>query len=181
MADEYTGWVKIERALMNTIVWNYEEPFDDRSAYIDLRLRANYVEKDCRSKKSRDVIHVKENELMTSYGHLADRWHWSKNKVIRYLKMLEEGGLIKLTSYAIGTVISLENIDKIMKQRNADGYADGYADGTAHRTDHGNAHGNADGLRLKKERKDKKVKENKKNQEAAQRPADCYRWEGEPE
>jgi len=175
-----TGWIKLERVVLDTLIWDNDQPFDDRSAYIDLRLRANYTDRDFRAKKSRDVIHIHENELMTSLGHLAERWHWSKNKVIRYLKMLEDGGFVKVIPYAVGTMIKLENIDNSRISANDNGTANGTDHGAKHGTDHGTDRGTANETRLKKERKDKKDK-NQKNQEGAQRPRDCFCWEGDPE
>ena len=178
MADK--GWIKVERALLDTFIWDFDQPFDDRSAYIDLRLRANYTDKDFRAKKSRDVIHVHENELMTSIGNLAERWHWSKDKVRRYLKMLEDGGFVKVVPYTCGTIIKLENIGIAGDGANDDKTANKTAYKYRHEYDHKDDGKTSNESRLKKERKDKKEK-NQKNQEAAQRPADCYRWEGEPE
>ena len=127
-----------------------------------------------------DVIHVHENELMTSIGNLAERWHWSKDKVRRYLKMLEDGGFVKVVPYTCGTIIKLENIGISGDGANDDKTANKTAYKYRHEYDHKDDGKTSNESRLKKERKDKKDK-NQKNQEGAQRPMDCFCWEGDPE
>lgn len=39
MADK--GWVKIHRAIEDSGIWQHKEPFDKRSAWIDLIMMAN--------------------------------------------------------------------------------------------------------------------------------------------
>lgn len=169
MAKE-KGWVKTERALLDTAIWNNGEPYDERSAYIDIQLRANYEEKVFRPKKSTKVIIIKPGELFTSIGMLSERWKWSENKVRRYLKMLKKIGLANFERHPCGTLISLASIEVEDDERHPRGTPNGRSDGRSG----GRSDGTPDGTRLKKDKKDKK----EKNKRSAQRPG--WIW-GDPE
>lgn len=157
MAKE-KGWVKTERALLDTAIWNNGEPFDERSAYIDIQLRANYEEKIFRPRKSTEVITIKPGELFTSVGMLSERWKWSENKVRRYLKMLKKVGLADFKRHPYGTLITLASIEVEGDGRHPHGTPDGRSGGTPD----GTPDGRADGTRLKKDKNSKESKEKKK-------------------
>lgn len=106
------GWVSIDRSLMDTIVWDFDAPFNDRDAYIDMIFRANFEDCEFKANRSRDVITVHAGELFTSIGNLAKRWRWSEGKVRRYLKMLEKCNFLKTKTYTCGTLITLAVINK---------------------------------------------------------------------
>ena len=40
------GWVKIHRQIQDNAIWMSDEPFDSRSAWIDLILMANHEDKE---------------------------------------------------------------------------------------------------------------------------------------
>ena len=85
------GWIKLHRKIMESSLWS-DEPFDERSAWVDLLLMANYEDKQILfNGKS---ITVKAGQRITSIRKLAHRWHWSNGKVERYLKKLEDAEMI---------------------------------------------------------------------------------------
>lgn len=172
------GWAKVERGILDSVIWNSDQPYDERSAYIDLVLRANYEEKQFRAKKSTDIIIVKPGELFTSAGMLAERWHWSINKVRRYLKLLKAAGLANIKAYTCGTLVSLVFIDKEAHEQHTSESANGTTYESANGTAYGITYGIANGTRLKKEEY-KKNKESKKSKNNAQGFDDI--WGGEPE
>lgn len=166
------GWVKTERALLDAAIWNNNEPFDERSAYIDILLRANYEEKTFRPKGSTEVVVIKPGELFTSIGMLAERWRWSENKVRRYLKMLKNVGLANFKRHSRGTLVSLENIDVEGDGRHPRGTPNGTPSGRPS----GTPDGTPRGTRLKKDKNSKEYKESKKR---AQRGLNL--WGEDPE
>lgn len=102
------GWVAIHRKITESDLWQDDEPYCKRAAWIDLILMANH--------EGRDVwigvktIRVERGSFITSQEKLAARWKWSRKKVKTFLDSLQNLGMIK-TSISTGkyTAISLEN------------------------------------------------------------------------
>ena len=84
MGNEY--WIKVYRKIRESAIWNNDEPFDYRSAWIDLIMEAN-VKPNTFIYKGQTIT-VKRGEYYTSVRKLSNRWHWSKDKVNRFLKIL---------------------------------------------------------------------------------------------
>lgn len=110
MAQHNNNWIKLYRSIFDNDLWLSEEPFDRRTAWIDLILLANH--KDGHFINSKGVlIKVPRGSHFTSTRVLADRWHWSRGKVDRFLRLLCETQSVTLTVTASGTLISLVNYD----------------------------------------------------------------------
>lgn len=86
-------WIKVYRKIRDTAIWNNDEPFDYRSAWIDLIMEAN-VKPNTFIYKGQSIT-VKRGEYYTSIRKLSLRWHWSKDKVNRFLKMLIKLDMIR--------------------------------------------------------------------------------------
>lgn len=73
--------------------WLYKEkPFDKCRAFIDLLLLANHSEK--KINFGGKPTPVKSGQYLTSIEKLSDRWGWSRNKVKRFLDVLENDNMI---------------------------------------------------------------------------------------
>lgn len=107
MADK--GWIKLHRSLQDCWVWNIEKPFDERSAWIDLLLSANHT--DVKIPFNGHLILVKRGQFVTSVRKLEDKWKWNKDKVLKFLRLLESDKMIKRESDRFRTLISIENYD----------------------------------------------------------------------
>ena len=88
MANKKLGYVFIYRSLLEHWLWTSEQPFDDRSAWIDLLLTVNHKEK--KIQVNCNVITIRPGQTWTSISKLATRWKWSRPKVLRYLKCLKQ-------------------------------------------------------------------------------------------
>ena len=95
------GYILVHRQIWDNRIWNDDEPFDKRSAWIDLLLMANHADKDMLM--GLKVVNFKRGQIHTSCVNLAKRWHWSRNRVARYLRLLSELGMISLSSATNGT------------------------------------------------------------------------------
>ena len=112
------GWISIHRKIQQSDIWLDKEPFDKRSAWIDLIMMANHEDKQILFNGK--FIEVKRGEKITSLKQLSDRWRWSTGKVKRFLNLLESGSMIELktkrryTSYKVVNynVYQNEDIDK---------------------------------------------------------------------
>lgn len=112
------GWISIHRKIQQSDIWLDKEPFDKRSAWIDLIMMANHEDKQILFNGK--FIEVKRGEKITSLKQLSERWRWSTGKVKRFLNLLESGSMIELktkrryTSYKVVNynVYQNEDIDK---------------------------------------------------------------------
>lgn len=104
------GWIKIYRQIRNNWIWKDKEPFDKRSAWIDLLLSVNH-----KSKKipfENDFIEIERGQTLTSIKQLAERWSWSRHKVSDYLNQLEQDTMIVQIRDTRKTLVSIVNYSK---------------------------------------------------------------------
>ena len=87
-----SGWIKLYRQIQTHWLWE-EKPFDKRSAWIDIILRANH--KPRKVNLGNELIEVERGEFITSQVKLADRWGWSRTKVRNFLELCENDGMLE--------------------------------------------------------------------------------------
>lgn len=104
------GYVKIYRCIEDDVLWQDPEPFSKRAAWIDLILMANH--KDSSFLMGMRKINIKRGQKWTSIGKLCDRWHWGRDKVSRYLNLLESEGMIWQERTNHGLLITVVNYAK---------------------------------------------------------------------
>lgn len=101
------GWICLHRKLLDCFLWEGGEPFDYRSAWIDLLLLANHKDKDILFDGQKTTI--TRGQYLTSVRKLSERWGWSKDKTLKYLKLLESADMIRRDSNAKRTLITIVN------------------------------------------------------------------------
>ena len=104
------GSVKIYRCIEDDPIWQDDEPYSKRAAWIDLILQVNH--KDSSFILGMQKIIVKRGQKWTSIGKLCERWHWGREKVSRYLNLLESEGMIWQERTNRGLLITLVNYAK---------------------------------------------------------------------
>lgn len=109
------GWISIHRQLQEHWIWKSKEPFDKRSAWIDLLMLANHQTEKIEFDKG--FIEVERGQRITSLEKLAKRWKWSRHKVSDYLNQLEQDGMLVQVRDNKKTLISIENYDKYQIQK----------------------------------------------------------------
>lgn len=112
------GFIKLDRGLVESEIWDTEEPFCRRAAWIDLLMLANFRERNFISKG--ELLHLKAGEMITSIRILSERWYWSIDKVRLYLNQLEKMGMIEQNRSPKGTRIYLKNWQKYNAVSNTD-------------------------------------------------------------
>lgn len=147
-----SGWIKIFRSLLDNELWMRSEPFDCRSAWIDLLLMANFKENSVPTK--RGIVNVKRGEIYTSIGFLAKRWRWSPNKVRRFIGTLNELGMAHSDGTPNGTTISLVKYDFFQGEGQGDEPTNETGDGTTNGTTNGTQHKNNKNLKEVKNKKE---------------------------
>lgn len=123
-----SGWIKIHRKIVDSPDY-FTEPFTRAQAWIDLILTANFRASYIRVKGTR--VKVSPGEIITSSTRLADRWQWSRGKVLRYLDELEKEQQIVQVKTAAYTSISITNYFKYQADGTGDEIDDESADGTS--------------------------------------------------
>lgn len=103
----YSGWIKLYRQLQDCWIWLDKEPFDKRSAWVDLLLTANHSDK--KILFNGELITVKRGQILTSVRKLSVKWKWSVNKVYRFIKLLESDEMLQKESDKDRTLLTIVN------------------------------------------------------------------------
>lgn len=115
-----TGWIKIDRSLLESEVWKLEK-FTRGQAWVDMLLIANH-------KKSSfllrgNTITVGRGQIARSKNYFAERWQWSRGKVTRYFSWLEEKDQIRQRKSKLLSIITIVNY-KAFQKGEKDGNSD---------------------------------------------------------
>ena len=129
------GWVKMHRKIRDTQIWDDKEPFDRRSAWMDLVMMVNHEDKEIIFNGK--PFTVKRGQRITSIRGLAERWHWSVNRTKRYLVLLEQLEMIHTDRNTHRTLLTLVNYGFYQGEgftdehtnEHTNGYTDGYTHG----------------------------------------------------
>ena len=98
------GYLKISRELFTDDLW-VEEKFSKAQAFIDLCNLALYKEKTYSIRGIK--VEAKPGEVHYSNQKLADRWGWSRGKVLAFLDRLEQEKYIEQHRTPVLTVLRL--------------------------------------------------------------------------
>jgi len=126
------GWIKIHRKLQDCEIWSGYEPYDMRSAWIDLLLLANHRDVDMLF--DYEPITVKRGQYLTSVRKLGERWSWSKNRVLKYLRLLEKLKMIEKKSNNQRTLLTIVNYGIYQDCRDTDVDTSGTQEGHGYAT-----------------------------------------------
>lgn len=101
------GWISVYRQILDNWIWKSKEPFDKRSAWIDLLLMVNHKKQKVPFENG--FIEVERGQKITSIKQLSERWKWSRHKVSDFLDQLEQDTMIVQIRDNRKTLISIEN------------------------------------------------------------------------
>ena len=105
--DEKAGWIKLWRKFADDPLW-VSEPFTKGQAWVDLLLMAQGTENTIF--KNGKFMEFQPGTVYKSILELSKRWKWSRNKVSRFLKSLENETMVETKSDTTnGTTITIEN------------------------------------------------------------------------
>lgn len=140
------GWIKLNRQIQDHWIWSDPEKL---KAWIDLILMANHEAK--RAEMRDGLITIKRGQLVTSIDKLAKRWGWSKNRVYRFLTLLESDHMVQRKANTYRTTLTIVNYGKYQDRQNTNGTPNGSSDETTN--------GSSDGTRTRKNKNEKEIKE----------------------
>lgn len=108
-AEKDYGWISIHRKIEENAIWSGDEPFDRRSAWIDLIIMANHEDKEIVVNGCPLII--KRGQRFTSVRKLSVKWHWSPDRVTRYIRTLKSLNMVRTDSTHNGTLLTIVNYD----------------------------------------------------------------------
>lgn len=108
------GWVKLHRKMFSNKLW-LSEPFTKAQAWVDIFANANYEDSEFFVRGNRVVI--KRGQIGWSEITMAKRWGWSREKVRRYIRTLENETQIRQQKiHKITTIITVINYNKFQDE-----------------------------------------------------------------
>ena len=111
-----SGWIKLYRKIRENWVWDSKEPFDKRSAWVDILLMVNH--KKGKTLLGNELIEVDRGERITSERKLAEKWNWSRTKVRSFLELLEKEKMIKIKRDKKKTTLKVLNYSVYQETEN---------------------------------------------------------------
>lgn len=108
MADN--GYILLYRTIDHNALWESEEPYCKRAAWVDLLMMANHSENTIVI-GNKELI-VKRGQRFTSIRKLSNKWHWGKDKVSAFLNLLVSLNMIRKNKTHNGTLLTIVNYDK---------------------------------------------------------------------
>ena len=109
------GYILLHRQIQDHWIWTSNDKFDDRSAWIDLLLMVNHD--DSKVPFNKGYITVKRGQHLTSQVKLASRWHWTRDRVKRFLKRLENDEMIVTDTTRNNTLVTIVKYDNYQTYR----------------------------------------------------------------
>lgn len=110
------GWIKIHRKMMDD-EWYFSEKFTRMQAWLDLLLLAEFKPRKIYVRGIEVSIGV--GQVAMSLNELAERWQWSRNKVIRFFYELQNNGKVKLQKSNVINLISIVKYEEYQIEETA--------------------------------------------------------------
>lgn len=127
MSKTRTNYIALNRSILLNWLWT-EKPFTKGQAWVDMLLNTNFANSSFVFNDR--LIKVKRGELCRSEVQLAKNWGWSRNKVRRFLKILENEGQVKQNTAQGISIIRICKYADYQDSDTAVGTSDGTSDGT---------------------------------------------------
>ena len=101
------GWISLYRKITENWIWKSKEPFDKRSAWISLLLRANH--EDTKVVIGNQIVKLNKGSFVTSEIKLAKEWKWGRKKVRDFLNVLVNDKMLTKNCTSKYTTLTIEN------------------------------------------------------------------------
>ena len=102
-------FIKVYRGIEDHWLWE-DKPFSKGQAWIDLLIMANAA--DVKKPYKGEITTFKRGVVHRSVLSLAEKWGWSRHKVMDFLAVLEADSMITKNGTSNGTTITIENYNK---------------------------------------------------------------------
>lgn len=143
------GWIKLHRQILDCWVWDDDEPYTKAQAWMYLLICANHTE--TKIYFDGGLLTVERGQYITSIRKLADKFLWSRDKVSKFLKLLESDNMATVKADTKKTLITIVNYAKYQDSESDNRTQNGHGADTeqtpdSHKTDTGqtpSGHGTA--------------------------------------
>lgn len=125
------GWIKLYRKITENPLY-FSEAFTRLQAWIDLLIIANHDENYIYIRGNKVVI--KRGQIAKTQDTLAERWKWSRGKVVRFLDELQKNGQIVQQKSKLITLISIVNYELYQSSSTTDSTSDRTSNDTSDST-----------------------------------------------
>ena len=109
------GYILLYRDIEDCWIWDNDEPYSKGQAWVDLLMLVNH--RDAKTTFNGEIITVERGQRITSSRVLGERWGWSKDKVLRFLRLLESDNMVKIECDSSKTLLTVVNYDKFQTLR----------------------------------------------------------------
>ena len=120
------GWIHLHRKIRDNWIWDDPEKL---RAWIDILLMVNHEDKQIPF--DGHIITIHKGQRLTSLQKLSERWGWSRNRVDRFLRLLNEAGMVTTNRTPNGTVLTVVNWAFYQSKRDTNGATNEATNGTA--------------------------------------------------
>lgn len=108
------GWIKLPRSIINHWLWQDAERF---KWWCDLLMLAAWEDK--KTMHDAHLFVLEKGQMIASVSFLAERWEKSAPTIIKYLKLLEDEGMIKRSVlYRQTSIITICKYESYTEQEN---------------------------------------------------------------
>ncbi len=101
------GFIKVSRSFLAGCLWSESRVFSNAEAWLDLVAMARYDVVPAQVIFCDARFRVCRGELAVTIRYLADRWHWSRMRVQRFIACLRDNGSIKIGTIPKGQVLRI--------------------------------------------------------------------------
>lgn len=158
------GYIKIYRDIRDHWIWSDAEAF---KAWIDLIMMANH--ENTKIYFDGKLIPIKRGSFITSVRRLSARWGWGKDKTLRFLRTLEDEGMISRKCDTKKTLVTVEKYGFYQSSKSKSATLTGTQTRTQTRTQTSHSEGTKEGTK-------NTLKEDSPSDEAG-KPWDAEGWE----
>jgi len=95
MPDLGKGYIYLMRSLQDHWIWE-DKPVAKGQAWVDMLLWASHRDREAPAIEG--FVQIKKGEFIRTQRQMGDKWGWSKNKVKRFLEVLQKANMIRLKS-----------------------------------------------------------------------------------
>lgn len=121
-----SGWISLHRKIRDNWIWDDPEKL---RAWIDILLMVNH--EDRQIPFDGHIVTIHKGQRLTSLQKLSERWGWSRNRVDRFLRLLDEAGMVTANRTPNGTVLTVINWAFYQDVRDTNGATNGATGETA--------------------------------------------------
>ena len=116
--NEKKGWISLHRKITDHWLYQEKRVFSKFEAWIDILLQVNHAE--AKIVIQNTLFTIKKGQSINSLETWSKRWNWNKSMTRRFLKTLENDGMVKLRNEFKTTRLTVCKFEDYQDKRNAD-------------------------------------------------------------